>query len=396
MQREPYPLEEWIDSGEREAILEPDLPIVDAHHHLWDARIQDKGWPVSPFTIKLLYKLNPSLLVKLMVRSQDPRIIALFSDKLPAAIPYMETEMMRDMKQLKQSDQPITPEMATESTGHNFVTTCYMESGWSDPKATNEAMKPIPEVAMAQDVASRTNNQLCAGIIGHIPLGEGADNVRPALKTMVEKYPNFRGIRDELSCREGLYPLDANKGKPYDSNFRSGFSVLSEFNLTFDAWVYQDNLPALRDLALAFPDTAIICDHVGCPVTAGQPERDLKTSFESWAPSLKELATDCPNVMVKLSGLGMKTVGFGFETRPSPPSSNELAEAWKPYILHVIECFGVDRCMFASNFPVDKVSCSYTAMFNAFKIIVKDFSAEDKRKLFCDNAVRVYRLTINA
>ena len=140
------------------------------------------------------------------------------------------------------------------------MATVYVECGWADPKATSEAMKAVPAVGMAQAVANSSNNHLCTGIVGHVPL-----------------------------------------------------------------------LP--------------VC-------------------------------------------------GFGFKKCPVPPSSTELAETWRPYMLHCIECFGVERCMFASNFPVDKVSCSYTALFNSFKIIVKDFSVEDKKKLFHDNAVRIYRLQI--
>ena len=109
---------------------------------------------------------------------------------------------------------------------------------------------------------------------------------------------------------------------------------------------------------------------------------------------IKDLAISCPNVHVKLSGLGMASAGFGFEKRNKPPNSKELAEAYGPFILHSIECFGVNRCMFASNFPMDKVSSGYTQLFNAFKLIVADFSDEDKRKLFCDNAKRVYMLDI--
>jgi predicted TIM-barrel fold metal-dependent hydrolase len=293
---------------------------------------------------------------------------------------------------MEQGSRP-SPNPTEESLpGHNIVATVYLECGWADPKAKSEAMKAVPEVGMAQAVAKSSNNLLCTGIVGHVPLLEGAEEVRPALAAMVEQFPNMRGIRDSLACREGYFPFNTTTDMAYDDKFRSSFALLSEFNLTYDTWLYHDNLPALRDLALAFPETTIICDHVGSPV--GFPPSDPETTFKEWAPSIKELADRCPNVMVKLSGLGMPVCGFGFEKRPVPPTSVELAEAWRPYVLHCIECFGVDRCMFASNFPVDKVSCSYTALFNSFKIIVKDFPVEDKKKLFHDNAVRIYRLQI--
>lgn len=373
----------------KEAAIDPNMPIVDPHHHLWDPRVQDKGWPVSPLVLKILYALHPSIMQKLLVLTQTPEVIKTFSPKFPFPMIYMENALLCDIKNLKQTSDAVE---ATNAEGHNVVATVYIECGWSDPKAESEAMKAIPEVGMAQGVADRTNNRVCMGIVGHVPLDEGADAVREALKQLKNRYPNFRGIRHPLAFREGLMKgLDnSTADKAYEQEFRAGFAVLKEFDLTFDTWLYQDNLPMLQDLALEFPETTIICDHIGQPV--GLPPSDPKTSFKSWAPTIKELADRCPNVMVKLSGVGMAPVGLGFQNRAKPPSSTELAEAFKPYILHCIESFGVDRCMFASNFPVDKVSSSYTVLFNAFKIIVKDFTAEDKRKLFHDNAARIYRL----
>lgn len=394
LEREKYPLETWIDAGEREAAIDPDFPIVDPHHHMWDARTQDKGWPMSKFTIRVLYALNPGITQKICVKKQDPRIVEVFSDKLPQVVPYMANNMLRDIENIEQGSRPLPSRIPTIESfpGHNVVATVYIECGWADPKARSEVMKAVPEVGMAQAVASSSNNRLCTGIVGHVPFLEGAEEVRPALAAMVEQFPNMRGIRDAIAFREGYLPMNTDKDMAYNAKFRSAFSLLSEFNLTYDTWLYHDNIPALRDLALAFPETTIICDHMGSPVPLppGVPE----TTFKEWAPSINELADRCPNVVVKLSGLGIPICGFGFHSRPAPPSSAELAKAWRPYVLHCIECFGVDRCMFASNFPVDKVSCSYTALFNSFKIIVTDFSFEDKKKLFHDNAVRVYRLQI--
>ena len=401
LRREKYPLELWIDSGEREEVIDPDLPIVDAHHHLWDARTQDKGWPVSPLVIKILYTLHPALLTRLMVKTQHPSIVAAFTPMFPPAVPYMANEILRDILNLEQGDQP-PPSVSTEgasllSSGHNIVATVYVESGWSDPSASSAVMRPVPEVGMAQEVADKAGAvRLCTGIVGKIDLSLGGEAVLEALQVLVDRYPNFRGVRDELACRDGLQPVGAIADKAYGEGFRSGLSALSEFpgGLTFDTYIYQDNIPALRDLALAFPETIVICDHVGGPASLGEPAIDLETAFMSWAPAMKDLAESCPNVVVKLSGLGMATVGLEFDKMQMPPSSVELAEKWGPYIRHCVECFGVDRCMFASNFPVDKVSCSYTGLFNAFKLIVKDFSYDDKKKLFHDNAIRIYRLDV--
>ena len=394
LRRELFLLEDWIESGDREAAIDPEISIVDAHHHLWDARVHEKGWPVSKLTIWILYKLNPRLLNYLMVKSQDPRIVKTFTYKLPMIVPYMLNSMLVDIDNLNQGGE-IAPEQNrkgnTSLPAHNIVATVYIESGWKDPKASNKAMEAVPEVAMAQKVAEDSKNRICTGIVGHVDLSEGAVDVRHALLAMIESNPNFRGIRDELAHREGFWPFDTTKGKAYRESFRSGFSVLEELNLSYDTWIYADNIPSLRDLAIAFPRTIIVCNHCGM---VGLPPSDPKTALEYWKPVIHDLADACPNVNIKLSGLGMATVGFGFDRRKNPPSSKDLADAWRPFILHCIECFGVDRCMFASNFPVDKVSGGYTQVFNAFKIIVRDFKQEDKQKLFHDNAERVYRLKI--
>lgn len=397
--RQKYALEVHVDSAEVEAAIDPDTPIIDPHHHLWDVRTQDKGWPVPPIVITILYKLNPQILVPLMYSGQEPAVQKFVTKFMWAAVPFMENEMLRDVENLPQSDQPLPVEgerPAGRPRGHNVRGTVYVESGWDDPKATSHAFKAIPEAGMAQAVAFRTGGRLCSGIVAHVPLTEGIDAIRPALKKLVESCPNVRGIRHEIAYREGMFPLETRPKLAYDEKFRSCFAALKEFDLTFDTWLYHDQINDLRDLAIAFPDVTIVCDHMAYPV--GFPPYDRTQSFEEWKPLIKELAETCPNVVVKLSGLGSAVVGFGYENRKVPPNSEELADAWGPYVRHCIECFGVRRCLFASNFPVDKVSCSYTALFNAFKRIVNAMDGildEDKSQLFYGNAARIYRLNID-
>jgi len=397
LQREAFPLEEWIESAESEAAIDPEMPIIDPHHHLWDARVDDKGWGVPSIVLRFLYALKPSIMMKVLLKGQDEPVLRFFSSKMPVAVPYMENSFLRDIENIqKQGDHPISKnEKEEKKTGHNIVGTVLLESGWDDPQAQNRAWKAVPEVSMAQRVAERTNNRICTGIVGHIPLSEGAEAVRPALLAMVKNNPNFRGIRDELAYREGEFPLKGtSEQKAYGDGFRSGFALLEEFNLTYDTNVYPENLLALKDLALAFPNTTIILDHLGCPTSDQSNQQYEKGSMKMWKPIIKELADSCPNVNIKLSGLGMPVFGLGFENHPEPPTSNELAEAWKPFIEHCIDCFGVNRCMFASNFPVDKVSTGYTQLYNAFKIIVQDMPVSDKKKLFHDNAARIYKLEV--
>lgn len=165
---------------------------------------------------------------------------------------------------------------------------------------------------------------------------------------------------------------------------------MSKYGFSYDSWLFHENLAGLADLAKTFPDTTIICDHMGFPLGIGKYDR--KETFPKWQESVKALAVQ-PNVYMKIGGFGMRFPGFGFDERSFPPTSDELAEAWGPYVTFCIDTFGVDRCIMESNFPMDKVSCGYTVLFNALKKSVKSYSKEDKRKLFELNAKRVYRLT---
>jgi predicted TIM-barrel fold metal-dependent hydrolase len=174
--------------------------------------------------------------------------------------------------------------------------------------------------------------------------------------------------------------------------FREGFAYLHKYNLSFDAWLYHTQLMELVGLANSFPDTPIILDHIGGPLGIGPYAGKREEVFQEWKQGIAALSL-CPNVVVKLGGLGMPLTGFGWHEQPTPPNSAELAEAMAPYYNWCIDHFGADRCMFESNFPVDKLSYSYTTIWNAFKRISKDFSSTDQAALFHDTAVKVYRLS---
>jgi predicted TIM-barrel fold metal-dependent hydrolase len=176
-----------------------------------------------------------------------------------------------------------------------------------------------------------------------------------------------------------------------EPKFREGFARLAPHGLSFDAWLFHTQIDELTDLARAFEDTTIILDHVGGPLGIGPFEGLHDEVFPDWRRSISALSR-CPNVSVKLGGLKMPICGFGWHKRPKPPSSEELAETLGPYYHHCIEEFGPARCMFESNFPVDKASCSYTVLWNCFKRLTRDFHLSERAALFHDTAVRVYRL----
>jgi predicted TIM-barrel fold metal-dependent hydrolase len=172
---------------------------------------------------------------------------------------------------------------------------------------------------------------------------------------------------------------------------RNGFTQLRQLDLTFDAWLYFHQLPGLVDLANAFPGTTIIADHIGGPVGIGPYTGKRNEVFLEWRKNMTALAA-CPNVVVKLGGMGMPEMGLGWDKAPQKPDSAEVAEALTPYFTFCIEKFGTKRCMFESNFPADKLAYSYSVVWNAFKRIAADYSAGERADLFHDTAVRVYRL----
>jgi len=215
------------------------------------------------------------------------------------------------------------------------------------------------------------------------------------LDAHLDSSPRFRGIRHAAGwdSDEGVRNSHTN---PFahmlaDPTFREGVAELERRGLTFEAWLYHSQITELIDLARAFPNLPIVLDHFGGPLGIGPYAGKREEIFAHWQKDLSELAL-CPNVSAKLGGLVMPINGFGFHKRDRPATSDEIVDATGRYYRHAIECFGAQRCMFESNFPVDKQSCSYPVLWNAFKKMVADASESEKAALFHDTATRVYRL----
>jgi predicted TIM-barrel fold metal-dependent hydrolase len=239
---------------------------------------------------------------------------------------------------------------------------------------------------------------VCAGIVGHanLSLGEGA---RAVLEAEISAgQGRFRGIRHSSAWDADVDVAHMYATRPrgllLDSSFRKGFACLAPLGLSFDAWLFHPQIGELTDLARAFPDTRIVLDHCGGPAGTGVYSNRREEVFATWKSSILEIA-GCPNVVVKLGGLAMCLLGYDFHERPRPPSSEELAVAWRPYMETCIEAFGPERCMFESNFPPDKGQCSYQVIFNAFKRIAAAFSEREKTALFSKTAIDVYRLKLD-
>jgi predicted TIM-barrel fold metal-dependent hydrolase len=271
-----------------------------------------------------------------------------------------------------------------------------------------EEMRPIGETEFANRIASQSASgsygeaRICAGIVGYADLLLG-DMVRPVLEAhvraaggTVSEGGRFRGIRHIAAWDPD--PAILNPAYPTTEDmldrpgFRAGFAHLAPLGLSYDAWLYFHQIPRLAALARDFPDTPIVLDHCGGILGIGRYAGCRDEIFATWSHALRELAA-CPNVMVKLGGLGMKLSGFGFDTRRTAASSTELAEAWRPWMETCIETFGSRRCMFESNFPADRESYDYGTGWNAMKRVAAGASAEEKADLFWRSAARFYRLT---
>ena len=335
-----------------EDTLEPDLPICDPHHHLWDT-------------------------------GYEPGV-AFRTDQV--ANRYLLDEILADT-----------------SSGHNVVSTVFIECA-SMHKATGpEALRPVGETEFVTGIAAMSASgqygptRIAAGIVSYadLNLGEAAGDVLDA--HIAAGCGRFRGIRHaggwDASPDVRNSHTHPGQGLFLDATFRKGFAQLAPRNLSLEGWCYHTQLGDLTDLARAFPDTTIILNHFGGPLGIGPYEGKREECLPQWRNDIDELAK-CPNVVAKLGGINMKVNGFNWHKLAKPPSSEELAAATRVYYDHCIDKFGPDRCLFESNFPVDKVTCSYNVLWNTFKRIASGCSASEKASLFHDTAARVYRIDV--
>jgi predicted TIM-barrel fold metal-dependent hydrolase len=290
-------------------------------------------------------------------------------------------------------------------SGHNVRATVFIECRAMYRADAPEPFRPVGEVEFVNGLAAMSASgvygdvRIAAGIVGHVDLRIGARAEDVLRAEMAAGGGRFRGIRHSASHDDDaavLGPL-ATRNPPglyRDLAFREGFRTLHSLGLSFDAWLLEPQLPDLIDLARAFPETTIVLDHVGTPLGIGRYAGTRDARFDTWRTNIRTLAS-CSNVHVKLGGLPMPFGGWRAHMDGADDSSETLAAQWKPYIDTCIDAFGVDRCMFESNFPVDRFGATYAALWNAFKRVAAGCSAVEKTALFSGTAARVYRLQIH-
>jgi predicted TIM-barrel fold metal-dependent hydrolase len=345
-----------------EPIIEPSLPIIDPHHHLW-------FFPEASIA---------------MVQTSDSAFSRGVVPVLQSNARYLLDEFLADL-----------------TTGHNVRATVFVDSHAMYRSSGPEAMKSVGELEFVNGVAAMAASgtfgtiQACAGIVGGANLMLG-DAVEDVLKAHIRAGGGrYRGVRNSIA-----YDADSKilgTGKPHvllDEKFRTGFKWLQKLGLSFDAFVLEPQLSELIDLARTFPETPIVLNHVGGPVAVASYASKRDERFSIWRDNIRILST-CENVVVKLGGLG-STLLPGFNSFMAKPlaTSEHLALEWKPYIETCIEAFGASRCMFESDFPPGSGSCTYPILWNAFKRLAVGASKDERTSLFSATAARVYRLKI--
>jgi predicted TIM-barrel fold metal-dependent hydrolase len=289
------------------------------------------------------------------------------------------------------------------TAGHNVKATVLVESHAMYRTRGPETIRSTGEVEFINGVAAMAasgifgNAKLGAGIVGGVDLRLG-DAVQDVLAAHVQAGgERYRGIRPQaVVADDRLTSLRNVLGAPHlmrDPTFRAGFTHLAPLGLSCDVMLLDSQIPELTDLARAFPDTQIILDHLGAPVGIGPYAGRRKERFDVWRGNMLELSR-CANVMVKVGGLGMALCGFPTAGSSPPASSEKLAEDWRPYVETCTALFGVNRCMFESNYPIDGITADYPVIWNAFKRIASGASEEEKTALFSGTAARVYRIEI--
>lgn len=326
---------EWL-ALRCEPVIEPGREIVDAHHHLWDR-------PGNR---------------------------------------YLLPELLEDL-----------------AAGHRVVQTVFVQCRSMYRADGPEALRSAGEVEFANGVAAMSASGLygtaraCAAIVGCADLKLGAE-VAPVLEALARAgNGRLRGIRFPVAWHPDksvhLTPQPTSPGLLCDAGVQAGAAALARAGLSLDLWVGHTQLGEVFDLASKVPELSVIVDHAGGPIGVGPYAGRREEVLADWAAAMLRLAA-LPNVYVKLGGLAMQVGGFTFDQSPLPPSSEDLAAAWRPYIMTCIDIFDPGRCLFESNFPVDKGMVGYRCLWNAFKRLSADLTAGEKHALFAGTARRVY------
>ena len=345
------PRNDWLRKAPAEEIIEPDLPIIDTHHHLWQRRgtgdATGSAWEAPEFR-------------------------------------YLLPEFVEDC-----------------ATGHKIIGSVFLQCHAMYRASGPSQMRPVGETEFVAGIAAMSESggygptEVACGIVGFADLTAG-DWVTPVLEAHIRAGGGrFRGVRHSAGYDPdpiiGNSAPDIQPGLYLRDDFRAGMKRLSALGLSLDAWGFHPQLPDITDLARAFPQANIILGHCGGPLGYGRHAGKKQEVFADWRKSITELAK-CQNVTVKLGGMMMRLAALDYLGMEAPPSSQDLADAWRPYVETCVELFGSNRCVVESNFPVEKMGIGYAGLFNALKRLTAGCSADEKAAIYAGTARRVYRL----
>eukprot|EP00924_Labyrinthula_sp_SR-Ha-C_P011314 snap_masked-scaffold_36-processed-gene-0.22-mRNA-1 protein AED:1.00 eAED:1.00 QI:0/-1/0/0/-1/1/1/0/385 len=377
-------LKKWLESTKEEAI-DPEQVIIDAHHHLWDPINE----PRVTSGVAKLFRFLPYGMQQTIFRSAFPKAtLYWFSEYSHVATRYSLSDMQKDFH------------------GHNVVGTVAIESGYHEKGVAAE----LANLGETKAIAKMSKDlKFPVAIAPFIDLTLPKENVEKGIAAHKSASEDFASIRHQIASytdnAENVSPT-VNKKMVYGAAeaaendlsvgnevFINNLKLLAEEGINYEAWAYFYQIPQVMDIAKAVPNLSIVLNHMGTRM-GDKIFPDQKSMNEAWEKYMKELS-ECSNVTVKLSGFLMPGTGVGqFHLRKKAPSSDEILEVFYPLFEKVLDWFGVDRCFFASNFPVDKASCSYVVLWNGFKKACnkKGLSKDEKDKLFFVNAAKLYNL----
>ena len=335
--------QEWLAQISEE-IIDPEQRIIDPHHHLWPGVSSDSSENSNQYLLEDLW--------------------------------------------------------ADTSSGHNVTNTVFIDCSQCYWNSTDQALNPVGETEFVKKIADESKadpkQATISGIVGHVDMLLGFEVERVLEKHLEIGQELFKGIRHaggwdpHPNVRNSHH--DACEGLYLQPNFLDGLQTLAKLGYVFEAWQYHHQIPQITELAKQFPDLVIILNHFSGPLGIGPYENKQADIFPQWQKDLKELSLH-ENVFAKLGGLAMPVNGFGFHIQDKPPTSDEFILKQKAYYETALEYFTPKRCMFESNFPVDKASISYSVLWNAFKKLATSYSASEKDQLFYKTASTVYRIT---
>tara|TARA_X000000368_G_scaffold178493_1_gene140847 strand:+ start:4874 stop:5902 length:1029 start_codon:yes stop_codon:yes gene_type:complete len=335
--------QEWLAQISEE-IIDPEQRIIDPHHHLWPGVSSDSSENSNQYLLEDLW--------------------------------------------------------ADTSSGHNVTNTVFIDCSQCYWNSTDQALNPVGETEFVKKIADESKadpkQATISGIVGHVDMLLGFEAERVLEKHLEIGQELFKGIRHaggwdpHPNVRNSHH--DAFEGLYLQPNFLDGLQTLAKLGYVFEAWQYHHQIPQITELAKQFPDLVIILNHFSGPLGIGSYENKQADIFPQWQKDLKELSLH-ENVFAKLGGLAMPVNGFGFHIQDKPPTSDEFILKQKAYYETALEYFTPKRCMFESNFPVDKASISYPVLWNAFKKLATSYSASEKDQLFYKTASTVYRIT---